>query len=81
LLDKTLLDDPMAKLKSKYPYAAWVDYLSNDVVSPDMHIIDVEHVSKEKLFRDFYEAQNGQALSESQSEIIHSLLTEEKEDH
>jgi DNA repair protein SbcD/Mre11 len=79
LTDKTLLDDPMAKLKSKYPYAAWVDYLSNDVASPDMHIIDVEHVSKEKLFRDFYLSQNGVALTSEQETVVHSLLNDEED--
>jgi exonuclease SbcD len=77
LTDNALLDDPMAKLKVKYPYAAWVDYVSHDVVSPDMHIVDVEHVQKSKLFADFYAAQNGEPMNDAQKALVLSLLPEE----
>ncbi|MCH3910033.1 MAG: exonuclease SbcCD subunit D [Bacilli bacterium] len=77
--DKSLVEDPMAKLKIKYPYAAWVDYSSHESSLPDMHVADIEHVSKEKLFSDFYLSQNGEPLSEEQIKIVHGLLGEKEE--
>jgi DNA repair protein SbcD/Mre11 len=79
LEDKALVEDPMAKLKVKYPYAAWIDYASHEVATPDMHVVDVEHVSKEKLFADFYQSQNQEPLSPEQASIVHDLLGKKEE--
>jgi exonuclease SbcD len=79
LTDKTLLDDPMAKLKIKYPYAAWVDYVAKEIATPELPTIDVEHVSKEKLFSDFYLSQNQEPLSETQLGIVRSLLSDSED--
>lgn len=74
LTDKVLLDDPMAKLKVKFPYAAWVDYVSREVVSPEIKAIDVEHVQKDKLFFDFYKAQTGDDITEEQKKLVTDYL-------
>jgi exonuclease SbcD len=76
LLDKSLLDDPMAKLKVNYPYAAWIEYKSNNSGLTNVHVVDVEKVAKDKLFADFYYAQTKTKLSEEQLKIVASLLKE-----
>lgn len=76
LTDTSLLDDPMSKLKSKYPYAAWVDYVSRGEGSTLAPKVDIEKVSKQKLFSDFFAAQTGKALSSSQQAVVTALLEE-----
>lgn len=79
LKDTSLLEDPMSQLRSVYPYAAWVDYLSHEAVDSPMKKVDIEHVSKTQLFTDFFLAQNGTPLSPEQAEIVTGLLQDKGE--
>ena len=76
LTDTSLLEDPMAKLRSVYPYAAWVDYVTHEVHASKTKTIDIEHVSKEQLFADFFAEQNGAPMSEEQAKLVHDLLSD-----
>jgi len=76
LTDTSLLEDPMAKLRSVYPYAAWVDYVTHEVHASKTKTIDIEHVSKEQLFADFFAEQNGAPMSEEQAQLVHDLLSD-----
>jgi exonuclease SbcD len=78
LTDPALLEDPMSRLRSVYPYAAWVDYVSHEVTTPEVPVVDVEHVSKEELFQDFFQQQNGTALTKEQAELVHETLQKEE---
>ena len=44
-----------------------------------MKKVDIEHVSKTKLFTDFFLAQNGTLLSPEQAEIVTGLLQDKGE--
>ena len=78
LKDATTLEDPMGKLRSRYPYAAAVEYERLDGGIASIEKIDIEHQDKEELFSDFFQKQNGKPLDQGQQETIHSLLGKEK---
>ena len=71
LKDTTTLEDPMGKLRSRYPYAAAVEYERLDGGIASIEKIDIEHQDKEELFNDFFQKQNGKAMDEGQQETIH----------
>ena len=78
LKDTTTLEDPMGKLRSRYPYAAAVEYERLDGGIASIEKIDIEHQDKEELFSDFFQKQNGKAMDGGQQETIHALLGKEK---
>jgi exonuclease SbcD len=76
LADTSIIDDPMGKLRKKYPLAAAVEYQTFGPGISFHESADIEHRSKEELFTDFFALQNGQSLDKNQQEVIHLLLGE-----
>src|SRR5574344_909409 len=77
LKDTVTLDDPMGKLRARFKYAASVEYERLDQGIASVETVDIEHKSKEELFGEFFDQQNGKDLDPEQKETIHSLLTKE----
>ena len=79
LTEREILIDPLSKLRSKFPYTAWIDYknrMENSSISLDK---DVENISYEELFSIFYKEQNEEDMTKEQEEIVSSLLNKEEE--
>ena len=77
LKDTVTLDDPMGKLRARFPYAASVEYERLDQGIASIEKVDIEHQSKEALFGEFFAQQNGKELDSEQKETIRSLLSKE----
>jgi exonuclease SbcD len=79
LTDKALIEDPMAKLRTKYPLTAWIDYVDRESVLPTLATtVKVDSVSRKKLFADFFKTQNGQEMSDYQKQIVEENLPEKE---
>jgi exonuclease SbcD len=79
LTDKALIEDPMAKLRTKYPLTAWIDYVDRESVLPTLaQAVKVDSVSRKQLFADFFKTQNGQEMSDYQKQIVEENLPEKE---
>ena len=74
LTDPSTLDDPMGKLRRRFPFAAAIEYLSRGDGASLASLPSIEKENKEDLFASFYQSQNGQVLNEEQHQVIHRLL-------
>lgn len=75
LTDPVLVDNAMAKLRSKFPFAAGIEYMRETAIGIDFHDrIDVEKTSPEELFTIFFEKQTGHPLSAEEKAYVHPLL-------
>jgi hypothetical protein len=69
----------MAKLRTKYPLTAWIDYVDRESVLPTLATtVKVDSVSRKKLFADFFKTQNGQEMSDYQKQIVEENLPEKE---
>ncbi len=72
------VENAMAKLKNKYPYAMSLRYLKEEVGDFDItkKISDIESISNEDLFAKLYFEQKGKKLSDFQLKLIKKLFGE-----
>lgn len=78
LTDTSTLDNPMGKLRTRFPYIASVEYENLIGETLSMERVDFEHKSKEELFSVFFTSQNQRPMDKDQSNLIHALLEKEK---
>ena len=76
------VENAMAKLKNKYPYALSLRYLKDDNSNIDItkKIEDIESISIDELFNKLFNMQKGKDLSDYQKNIVLNLLKESEED-
>jgi DNA repair protein SbcD/Mre11 len=77
LTDPSTLEDPMGKLRRRFPLAAAIEYVARGDGASLTNLPSIEKESKEDLFASFYQSQNGQELNEKQQQTIHRLLGKE----
>ena len=78
LTDEEDVFDAVGRLRNIYPNLLKLDY-DNERTRVDSHITVVEsvrHKPPHELFAEFYEKQNGQAMSPEQCEFAKSLFEE-----
>lgn len=78
LTDEEDVYDAMGRLRNIYPNLMKLDY-DNERTRADSHITAVEgvrHKPPQELFAEFYEKQNGQAMSEEQRQFSQALFEE-----
>lgn len=74
LTDKDYLDEPMARLKNRYKFAAGLKYVS--IIHPEEQKIyeNLDHVSKGTLFSDFFSSVTGETLDDDEKGLIHDEI-------
>ncbi|MFA6829812.1 MAG: exonuclease SbcCD subunit D [Bacilli bacterium] len=79
ILTDSYIDDPMAKLRAKYPLIAGLEFeKSIKAENSESEVINVQAYTKEELFDIFYQKQNGEQMTEFQKNLVHSLLHKEE---
>lgn len=73
------LDNPMERLRSVYPNAAWIDYKDRSGWGLDLSKrVDIENHTKEELFAEFFTKQTGHAMDEEEQKIAHPFLVKKE---
>lgn len=77
LTDEHEVPDAIGKLRTHFPHIMNLDYDNQRTnAEPVLRAVSVRQQTPLELFDDFYEAFNGQALSEEQREILAPLIKE-----
>lgn len=72
------VENAMAKLKNKYPYAVSIKYDKKESEGVDLSkkITDIENISSEDLFKKLYREQLGEEMNDFQVEFVNEILKE-----
>ena len=77
LLEEEYVDNPMGRLRAKYPFCLGLEYpkikTKGEVLS---EIEDVEEISKEELFATFFKQYGGEELDEEETKLVNRLMGE-----
>lgn len=74
LTDKDYLDEPMARLKNRYKFALGLKYLSVASHEEKKTYEDIEKVTKDDLFSDFFTLVTGEEEDEEERSIVHEEI-------